>query len=946
MSGKPAARVSDSVSKGVIVTGSATVLIGDAAEGKADRCPVCEPAVGAPVNPLLGVKLLPAETDFALSAPQPFVFARSYASNDMRVGMLGQGWSIPGEGVGLELSPAATVVIDGQGRRITFGALEPGEARFSPSERLWIRRGETASTPWEGRWAGVPEVLRRNPEAVFVLAGGQYFHFAPVAGTYRLHTQFDRNHYATQFGWLPDGLLAVVRDSAGRHYRFAYRYFGNEVRLAGVALTVPGQPWQGLLDADAQADWLVRYQYSGKGELLALFDRAGQHIRSFAWRHGRLVAHGRPDGLEVQYTWDAQGRVVQQREVDGLSRQYAYHADHTIVTDSLGRTETYHFEGEGADTRWTAYTRADGSTERFEYDGFGHRVARIDALERVTRERLDGQGRLVARILPDGSAWRYRLDEDSGEVLAIEGPEGLAWHIERDERANPLIVREPGGHETRYRYEDPRLPDRPTSIVSGGRERRLAWNALGQLTTHTDCSGHATRFSYDPEGRLVGVTNALGEATTYAYDSIGRLIVQTDAARQSTRYSYDALGRLITLERPDGKMERLAWDRFGRLSTFMDAGGLTQHYRYDQAGRLIELQNENGAVSGFAYDALDRLVAETGFDGRTQRYRYNLAGELIAHCEASLPDEPVTTYEHDKVGRPTRRHLPATAYAAAITETFHWRADGQLASFDSPAAQVRLGFDTAGRLSQEAQTHVDGWQYACAHRFDAAGRPGTLTLGDAPTVQWLTYGPGHVHGIRLDGMALDIERDVLHRAIERQVRTESGTDPVFTETHRYGERGQLRASRFVPALGPLGNAAIGTTCSACSSISTTMPAARSPMPTMPRAGSPPAGTGSSNTTTGSTLPATGSTLNTNQGAGPAAKNGHASCANASMIQGSTPSWSSARTRAALRAAWTIASTAWPVRATAMMGRVISSNNSGPTAPVLSWVTMAHIAWFN
>lgn len=207
-------------------------------------------------------------------------------------------------------------------------------------------------------------------------------------------------------------------------------------------------------------------------------------------------------------------------------------------------------------------------------------------------------------------------------------------------------------------------------------------------------------------------------------------------------------------------------------------------------------------MSGFAYDVLDRLVAETGFDGRTQRYRYNLAGELVARCEVSLPGEPVTTYEHDKAGRLTRRHLPATAYAPATTETFHWRADGQLAGFDSPTVQVRLSFDAAGHLNQETQTHGDDWRYACAHRFDAAGRPGTLTLGDAPTVQWLTYGPGHLHGIRLAEWVLDIERDALHREIERKACAESSPAPIFTETRRYTERGQLRASRFAPALGP------------------------------------------------------------------------------------------------------------------------------------------------
>ena len=68
MSGKPAARQGDMTRKGLdIVQGSAGVLI--AREGVA--CSVCpkkkdSPNYGNPVNPVLGAKVLPGETDIAL----------------------------------------------------------------------------------------------------------------------------------------------------------------------------------------------------------------------------------------------------------------------------------------------------------------------------------------------------------------------------------------------------------------------------------------------------------------------------------------------------------------------------------------------------------------------------------------------------------------------------------------------------------------------------------------------------------------------------------------------------------------------------------------------------------------------------------------------------------------------------------------------------------------
>ncbi|KXM76317.1 type IV secretion protein Rhs [Escherichia coli] len=76
MSGKPAARQGDMTQYGgSIVQGSAGVRIG-APTGVA--CSVCPGGVtsGHPVNPLLGAKVLPGETDIALPAPLPFILSR------------------------------------------------------------------------------------------------------------------------------------------------------------------------------------------------------------------------------------------------------------------------------------------------------------------------------------------------------------------------------------------------------------------------------------------------------------------------------------------------------------------------------------------------------------------------------------------------------------------------------------------------------------------------------------------------------------------------------------------------------------------------------------------------------------------------------------------------------------------------------------------------------
>ncbi len=68
--------------------GSAGVRIG-APTGVA--CSVCPGGMtsGNPVNPLLGAKVLPGETDLALPGPLPFILSRTYSSyrtRDTRAG--------------------------------------------------------------------------------------------------------------------------------------------------------------------------------------------------------------------------------------------------------------------------------------------------------------------------------------------------------------------------------------------------------------------------------------------------------------------------------------------------------------------------------------------------------------------------------------------------------------------------------------------------------------------------------------------------------------------------------------------------------------------------------------------------------------------------------------------------------------------------------------------
>ncbi len=869
MSGKPVAHVGSGVVKGAVVSGSGTVFVGDLGAGTADTCASCAPTTGPPVNPILGCKLLPAEVDFALPAPSVFSFARSYNSGDAREGPLGIGWSIPGAGLSLECSDAATVVVDAEGRRISFGPLLPGEAVFSPTERLWLRRGgapttapttaaitasTTAPAPWTGRWAAVPAPVQQDANVILVHGGGGYRCFVPTrapdpasplppAGevhTWHHAADIDAAGYTTRYRWTDDHrMLTAVVDSAGRHYAFMYvripggaRAVPDLLRLQGVVLTSGGQP-QAKANAGADpADWLVRYRYDDAGNLVAVLDRLGQVVRHFEWTPEHLMAgHGQPGGIAGRYRWahathagavpgpGRSARVVEQAEADGLTRHYTSRDDHTQVRDSLGRVEAYHFKGTGGLKRWTGHTRADGSQLAFVYDGFGRLISSTDGLGRRTDTRLDAEGRTVGSAGPDGSTWRMTLEEHSGLPLELEDPEGRITTITRDARGNAVRVRTPDGQDMRYCYEHAGLPDRPSHITDVlGKTKQLHYNRLGQLTRYTDCSGHSQHWDYDDEGRLLCSTDALGHATHWQHDALGRPVLQTlpDGITVATRY--DGLGRpleVLTTGAPDHaaeaphagtaqqrqqRLQRYQWDRFGRLTQATNPAGHTQRMRYDAAGRLVTLENENGAQTSFEYDLLDRMTQETGLDGRVQAYRYNAGGELVEKVEPMRTGPRITRYAYNKAGRLRERHWPdvqaAPGSPAWFTDTFRWTKTGQLLEANSPDVKVAFEYDKAGQLAMETQTHADGWCYRVKHRHDLQGQEYGVTYGDLPELRWLTYGPGHVHGLRWTPdpagpeLVMDFERDALHREVKRSL---VGVPGAFERQRTFDATGRVLA---------------------------------------------------------------------------------------------------------------------------------------------------------
>ncbi len=460
MSGKPAARQGDMTQYGgPIVQGSAGVRIG-APTGVA--CSVCPGGMtsGNPVNPLLGAKVLPGETDLALPGPLPFILSRTYSSYRTKtpapVGVFGPGWKAPSD-IRLQLRDDGLILNDNGGRSIHFEPLLPGEAVYSRSESMWLVRGGKAAQP-DGHtlarlWGALPPDIRLSPHLYLAtnsaqgpwwilgwserVPGAEDVLPAPLP-PYReltgLADRFGRTlTYRREAAGDLTGEITGVTDGAGREFRLVLTtqaQRAEEARTSSLSSsdssrplsasafpdTLPGTEYGPDRGIRLSAVWLmhdpaypeslpaaplVRYTYTEAGELLAVYDRSNTQVRAFTYdaQHpGRMVAHRYAGRPEMRYRYD-----------DAHSELPA------TTTDATGSTRQMTWSRYG---QLLAFTDCSGYQTRYEYDRFGQMTA-VHREEGISLYRhYDNRGRLTSVKDAQGRETQYEYNA-AGDLTAV-----------------------------------------------------------------------------------------------------------------------------------------------------------------------------------------------------------------------------------------------------------------------------------------------------------------------------------------------------------------------------------------------------------------------------------------------------------------------------------------------------------------------------------------------
>ncbi|HBA3975097.1 TPA: RHS repeat protein, partial [Escherichia coli] len=753
MSGKPAARQGDMTQYGgPIVQGSAGVRIG-APTGVA--CSVCPGGMtsGNPVNPLLGAKVLPGETDLALPGPLPFILSRTYSSYRTKtpapVGVFGPGWKAPSD-IRLQLRDDGLILNDNGGRSIHFEPLLPGEAVYSRSESMWLVRGGKAAQP-DGHtlarlWGALPPDIRLSPHLYLAtnsaqgpwwilgwserVPGAEDVLPAPLP-PYReltgLADRFGRTlTYRREAAGDLTGEITGVTDGAGREFRLVLTtqaQRAEEARTSSLSSsdssrplsasafpdTLPGTEYGPDRGIRLSAVWLMHdpeypenlpaaplvcYDWTPRGELAAVYDRSGTQMRHFTYDdkyRGRMVAHRYAGRPEMRYRYDDAGRVVEQLNPAGLSYRYQYEQDRITVTDSLNRREVLHTEGGAGLKRVVKKELADGSVTHSGYDAAGRLTAQTDAAGRRTEYGLNVvSGDITDITTPDGRETKFYYN-DGNQLTAVVSPDGLESRREYDEPGRLVSETSRSGETVRYRYDD----------------------AHSELpATTTDATG-STPDSLPPvewltygSGYLAGMKLGDTPLLEYTRDRMHRETVRSFGSMAGSNAAY----KLTSTYTPAGQLQSqhlnsLVYDRdYG----WNDNGDLvrisgprqTREYGYSATGRLE-------SVRTLAPDLDIRIPYATDPAGnRLPDPELHPDSTLTAWPDNRIAEDAHYVYHYDEYGRLTEKTdlIPAGVIRTDDERTHHYHYDSQhrlvfytRIQHGEPLVESRYLYDPLGR---------------------------------------------------------------------------------------------------------------------------------------------------------------------------------------------------------------------------------------------------------
>ncbi len=540
-----------------------------------------------------------------------------------------------------------------------------------------------------------------------------------------------------------------------------------------------------------------------------------------------------PDGTRVMrnlsgstMTFDASGALIAAADERGQGLTLAYTAGElATVTDALGQTLTFAWDGIGAEARivsattsdgrgvgyayadtagakrLTGVTAVDGATTTYAYAATGGLSSITDPLGHVSaRNTYNAAGRIVSQRDETGAKTTFGWDEAT-QTATITDPTGkvrtdvynnlnLVKQIDGngevveqlyDGDNNPAAVVDAADRLYRSEYDD---RDRLVLRVAPAPlyySESWTYDDADRVTSHTDADGYVTSYTYNAAGLVTSVGNPDGGTNTYTYTTgaegapANLLATSTDPMDRTTSYTYNATGDLVSTTTPGGKTTTSTYDATHRRTSTTSPSGAVTSYTYDVAGRMLTVADPTGAVTTNTYDAAGRLTATADALGRTTRFFYDRSDRLIRTRDAAGNN---TRTSYDKAGR-----VATSTDALGAVTTYAYDDAGRLTSTtDALGRTTAMAYDALGQLTST----TDPTGGVTSYTYDVVGQTTSVTDPDGVT-QTTTYDRrGHVAAVtNAAGGYQQTEYD----SMGRPARTVD-SDGVYT-TYSYDLAGQL-----------------------------------------------------------------------------------------------------------------------------------------------------------
>lgn len=468
----------------------------------------------------------------------------------------------------------------------------------------------------------------------------------------------------------PNGTLATIQSALGSVRKFAYE---------GDRLTV----------IEDGPDNRLHYHYDAQ--------------------HNRVSHVDGPEGLSLQYVYDAQGRLSRVTTARAIAIDYRYNGNGQLVVarDQFG---TQFLRAPPANVNGD--TSQPGATEnRSTAQAPGLKAPATPpppSLLLLSRPRFkfDQRG-LVTEQEDDGRTTHYSHDE-AGRVSSAAGPQGrISFTYDSFGRTTGVTL--PDSRTSSTQYNSLGLP--VLIVLPDGTRQTLTYNRQGMLTRAEDSSGDWEETEYDPQGRVSVVRRAPALEERYVYDDRDRVAWIEYSTGQSVVNQYDASGNLVTETWSTGEQNSWVYDEAGQVVESSDAAGLKTTHVYDEAGHLMETR--------------DAVHGKTVFQHAATGLQYSMEREDLGTTSIETtpwglplitrgPGNRVTTVQYNERFKPL-----VVSTASQLAWRYEYDLADRMTGILAPGGQrTILSHDIGGRVAAVTRCGVAWRQY----RYDAFGR--------------------------------------------------------------------------------------------------------------------------------------------------------------------------------------------------------------------------------